>query len=207
MHLRLVEPRLSRPVTLLLSDAKGELYENVINGTPVAEELDAVARGDFLLILVDGAEVDDDMRRSAALHRARLLLGGLLDRDGFPNGRPVGLVLSRADLARPSARRWWAAEAKKLQKLAEDQGCPTIVAQVAARPETDPDFSAGLDEVFSGVVDDSQVRTGLRLAAGMGADASRFLALLLRTGGLMSPAPQRNVLLAGLPGTGKRRAS
>ncbi|MEJ7785135.1 MAG: hypothetical protein WKF96_10060 [Solirubrobacteraceae bacterium] len=145
MHLRLVENDSQRPITLLLSDAKGELYENVINGTPVADELDAVARGDFLLILVDGAEVEDDLKRSVALHRARLLLGGLLDRDGFVHGRPVALVLSRADLARPAARRWWRNQAQQLQRLSEDHGCPTIVIEVAARPDADPDNPVGLD--------------------------------------------------------------
>jgi hypothetical protein len=159
MHLRLFGERSRRQLTLLLSDSKGELYEHIVDGTPVSEELGAVGRANALMVLIDGAEVGEPLRRSGAVHRARLLLGGLLDEGGYRDCRPIALVLSRADLAGRSATTWWRKEAAKLQRYAEDRGHPTTILEVAARPDGSQDTPIGLEAVLEWLADQPEPPT------------------------------------------------
>jgi Double-GTPase 2 len=157
MHLRICNKQSREKTTLLLSDAKGELYEHIIDGTAVTEELSSTARADFLMLLVDGASVGDPFKRATAIHRGRMLLGGLLDPDGYRPPRPVAIVLSRADLADAAATRWWREEVADLQQVAEERGHPTTIIELAARPDASPDTPEGLDHVLSWLTTPSEV--------------------------------------------------
>jgi hypothetical protein len=159
MHMRLARPSGHRQIALLLSDTRGELFEHVINGLPVTEELSAASRADVLLLLIDGNKVGSATERDEAMFNARALLGGLMEDGGFRPGQRIAFILSRADLASTSDRAWWRKAVQELVSLAKERKHRTSLIEVAARPDDNPDDPCGLEAVLNWVTASERPKT------------------------------------------------
>jgi hypothetical protein len=85
LHLKL--RRSGRIHNILLSDVRGEYFENIVNGSKPAADIKLAARADLCLIGIDGASLALPAERQRAISRARLLIGGLTELGGLRPGR------------------------------------------------------------------------------------------------------------------------
>lgn len=136
LHLRL--RRHGRLQDLLLSDVKGEFFENIVDGAGVAREVPLATRADLCLLMVDGASVANTIHRQSAVTRARLLLGGLCESDGLRPGTTIAIVLTKIDLIAPADRPWAEAQLTELRQWALGRGFDATALCVAARPPDGP---------------------------------------------------------------------
>ncbi len=166
-EMRLVDLRLHRSgkrLPLMLSDIRGELFDGIVGGGPVATIVPLAARADQLVVLIDGKQIADDFKRSVALTWSKQLIGGLTEAGGIGVGTPTAIVLSKADLVDEDHLQWFAKEAESLRELALERGCgPSEIFTVAARPDASPHEPVDLPPLFawltSGRVEASKVPT------------------------------------------------
>jgi hypothetical protein len=151
-EMRLVDLRIHRDgkrLPLMLSDIRGELFDGIVGGGPVAKVVPLAARADRLMILIDGEQVANDFKRSVVLTWSKQLIGGLTEAGGIDTGTPTAIVLSKADLVDDEHSQWFAEEAEDLRQLALERGCgPTEIFMVAARPDASPHEPIDLHPLF-----------------------------------------------------------
>jgi len=136
---------------LLLSDVRGEFFENVVDGAPVEEEVPLAARADVCVLAVDGAAVAQPGERQVAFTRAKLLLGGLVQEGGLSTSTPVLVVVTKADLLEGPARQWAEHRLTQLCDWALKQGVQAVPLFVSARPDTGT-AREGLGLLFAGLL-------------------------------------------------------
>lgn len=153
LHLRLRRYELIRE--LLISDIPGELFHNVIDGTPVATEVPLAARADVCLVTIDGALLASTSERFRTMTRARLLLGGLFDQQGVALGTRTVLVVTKSDLLSAETLEWTRMKTSELCEWASNDGIDASVVLAAARPERGQ--VQGLDEVLDAIFPEPQI--------------------------------------------------
>ena len=116
---------------IIASDGKGEYFENLIDGSPVALEVPIAGRVDRCLIAVDGSRLDDPVLRDSTMSRARLLLRALRGPDGIPPECPVALVCTKWDCVDGQNRELVLA---RLNALADAQEGNIVVLKASVRP-------------------------------------------------------------------------
>jgi hypothetical protein len=151
-EMRLLDLRVSRGSKhhcLMFSDIRGEFFDNIVQGSAVAEEVPLAARADLLLVLVDGDKIKERSKRYNVKNWITLLLGGLTESGGIKPGTPVAIVLSKADLVSDSDREWFEATAEEWRALAfERRSSETEVFVAAARPDESPHEPIDLGPIF-----------------------------------------------------------
>jgi hypothetical protein len=166
-EMRLIDLRLHQPggrrVSLLLSDIKGELVRQVIEGAPVSEELALAVRADLAAVVIDGEKIADPHCREQALTRARVLIGALTDPGGVPPGRPLAILLTKRDQLDANAAEWFAARAEQLCAFAQERGAPATTLITAARPAQAPHRPEGLGELLAWLVSPRDDASDLKL--------------------------------------------
>jgi hypothetical protein len=163
LHLRLASG--PREVVLMPSDIRGEFFEHLIDGAPVADEVPLAARSDKVLILINGAKIADGYQRQEAMMRAQMLVGALTEKGGVSRGCPTAIVLAKADLVDEAGLRWFEEEAARLQEWARERGVQASVLLVAARPDAAPDEPEHLEEILRFLVELAPVVTDRSVAA------------------------------------------
>jgi Double-GTPase 2 len=160
-EMRLLDLRARRDerlLSLMFSDIRGEFFDNVTQGAPVADQLPLASRSDIALVLVDGAKIGDKFRRAEAISRARQLIGGLTEAGGLPREVPFGIALSKADAADHDGKAWFQSQVGELQAFAESRiKGPIALFTLAARPPSSTVSSEGLDDVFQWLADEHKV--------------------------------------------------
>lgn len=130
---------------VLLSDGKGEYFENLINGSTVATEVPIAGRVDRCLIAVDGERLNDPRLRDASLSHLRLLLRALRGPNGVPATCPVAIVCTKWDRVDPGYRE---SALERLRKVAEAQSGSVVVLTTSVRPGPPKSQIDGLSEVL-----------------------------------------------------------
>lgn len=148
LHLRL--RRHGRVHDLLLSDVRGEYFENIIDGAAAASEVPLAARADLCLLAIDGQLVAVPEERQRAITRARLLLGGLAEDGGLRAGAKTVIVVTKRDLLGTSARQWATDQLAQLRDWAVNRGLDASTAMIAARPEGAR--AEALDEILDAIL-------------------------------------------------------
>lgn len=102
LHFRLGKNGSIREV--LVSDLRGELFENVRNGADVRDQVPVAIRADKSIVLVDGEQLIKPGTRGAALFHLRQLVGGLVGPGGVRPNSPLAIICAKADML-PAAVR------------------------------------------------------------------------------------------------------
>lgn len=150
LHFRLASD--GREFALLLSDYRGERFENIIDGASVQEETPIARRADATLVLINGVKIADSKLRQESIVRTRLLIGGLTDGGGVTRGRPMAIVLTKADLIDEATAQWFNTRASELSSFATERGAIPTLFHVAARPDDSPDDPVNLEQLFNWMV-------------------------------------------------------
>lgn len=166
-EMRLVDLRLQqggKRLPLMLTDIRGELFDGIVEGGPVASLVPLATRADQLVVLIDGKQIASDFKRSVTLAWSKQLIGGLTEAGGVGAGTPTAIVLSKADLVDDEHSQWFAEEAIGLQRLALERGCgPTEIFTVAARPDTSPHEPIDLPPLFNWLTSESTDKAEIRV--------------------------------------------
>jgi len=169
LHLRLSDGVRQR--VLLPSDIRGEFFEHIVNGQPVAQEVAVASRADKTMVLVDGEQVADLSTRHLATRNARLLIGGLTDAGGLQSRRPMAIVLTKADKLAAEPLRWYHDHVHELEDWARERGAdPVCSFDIAARPEDDPGRPRNLDEMLMWMWETSSRQTEKHSSGGQAGD-------------------------------------
>lgn len=147
LHLRLAQD--SRRIDLLVSDVRGEFFENVINGSDVASEVPLAGRADKSVLVLDGELLASSETRSEALVRARQLIGGMTEAGGLRPGSELLILCSKADLLSESQLTNQAPLLSTLAGFCEQRGLRSRVLIVSARPKKSTSSAFGLEDLLS----------------------------------------------------------
>jgi len=150
LHMRLGGA--DRHVDLMLSDVRGELFENVVDGADVADQIPVAARADKCVVLIDGRLLADHGERARAMYRARLLCGGLMDVGGVARQARIAVVVSKADLLGGDDRSWVREQIAALEQFWRERGFGATGMELAARPEDPLRDPEGLKELLEWLV-------------------------------------------------------
>lgn len=90
-----------RRLALLVSDVRGEFFEDLVNGLDVAQAVPLASRADLAVIAVDGAKLVDAAGVHLALWRAEQLIGALTEPGGLQPGTPLLIAITKADKLSP----------------------------------------------------------------------------------------------------------
>lgn len=123
--------------SLLFSDVRGEFFDEVIEGTPVAERVELAQRADRCIITIDGDRLAEPGAAESAFMRARMLLGGLMEEGGIEADTPIAVVCTKWDKVEPTQRPSILERAQNLAKHAASAGRQTHVFPVSVRPGPD----------------------------------------------------------------------
>jgi hypothetical protein len=147
LDLRLISQQ--RRLSLMFSDVRGELFDNISQGAPVESEVPLAARANAVVVLLNGFKLRDWADRGEALNLFRQLIAGLAEDGGVPVGTPLAIVLSKRDLLADEDLEWFERHETKLRELAARVGYgPVAVFPLAACPEEPPHEPDGLDPLF-----------------------------------------------------------
>jgi hypothetical protein len=116
---------------IIASDGKGEYFENLIDGSPVAQEVPIAGRVNRCLIAIDGSRLNDPTLRDSTMSHARLLLRALRGPEGIPPECPVALVCTKWDCVDGQSRE---AVLTRLNALATAQDGNVVVLTASVRP-------------------------------------------------------------------------
>ena len=136
LHLRVVDLH-GTASDLLPSDIKGEFFEDLINGRPATDGLQAlIARADKVIVAVDGAKVASLEDRATAIFETQQLIGALTEPGWIHRRTPLLLLLTKNDLVvDPEMDTWYDIETARLCTFASDRGLMKVsTAKVSARP-------------------------------------------------------------------------
>lgn len=136
LHLRVASAS-QDVVDLMLSDIRGEFFEDLINGLPpTGGLLPLVRRADKVLVIVDGDRVAAAADRQTAIREARLLIGRLTDPGWMDSDTPLQVTLTKLDLIDSEATlAWYGDQETKLVRFAHDRGLVNVTAaRISARP-------------------------------------------------------------------------
>ena len=133
LHIRLAGSE--GPIDLLFSDLPGEIFENIIEGAKVADELPFIGRVDVCLLIVDGSLLTTASGRVLASMRARQLIGALVHDGALRRGAKVAVVCTKDDLLKEASQREADALLDSLAEWCGERGesRPEIL-KVSARP-------------------------------------------------------------------------
>jgi len=136
LHLRLCDQD-GNHQALMPSDLKGELFEELINGREIVENVIPLARrADKTILLIDGGRVAKPASRQSAIRKARLLIGALTEPGGLHHDSPLLIALSKRDLLDEAAAAWSEAQSRGLAGHALERGLAHVrYLEVAARPK------------------------------------------------------------------------
>ena len=144
LHLELANT--DRRSNLLLSDVKGEFFDDLVNIGNVAETVPLAGRADLCVFVINGALLGKPESRAQALWRARLLMGALTETDGLSAGTPTLIVVSKADLLDAPAVKEILHSLSDLADFAIDRGLHAQTLAVGARPDDLQSEPTGLIE-------------------------------------------------------------
>jgi hypothetical protein len=143
----------TQPLNLLISDIRGELFGNVINGSPVEIEVPLAARADLAIVLVDGKRIADVAKRQQAASNARQLIAGLARAGGLVAGTRVAIVCSKADLLNANAKAFMDSQIARLVDFAERAGLIATPSYLSARPDDHDAALQGLESLLKWVAE------------------------------------------------------
>lgn len=134
LHVR-VQSR-QRRVSLLLSDVRGEFFEDLVNGADVAVAAPIAGRADRAVVVLDGAKVLDSAGAREAIWRANQLIGALTEQGGLPDGTPALIALTKSELlSERELREFKAVVEAELLAVAKARGLEPEFLAVSARPQ------------------------------------------------------------------------
>lgn len=165
LHLRLVKSAEQR--ALMLTDVKGETFEEVMHGQPVGVQIPIAPRVDKAIVLVDGRKVRDPQVRQIVIRNARTLIGGLFGTaEGLRKGTPVMIVVTKTDLLGPAELAWFDDNVRSVVELAANRGAgPVELHRLAARPHEDPEAPIGLEVILRWIWEDDAPRATVPTSA------------------------------------------
>lgn len=123
--MRLLDLRLARDgriVNLMFSDVRGEYFEAVVGGQPVADAVSLAARADLAMVLLDGKRLADPYRRAGEVTFVRQLIAGLTEPGGVRAGLPLALVVSKVDELADDQYAWVDMQLDVLSEFAVERG-------------------------------------------------------------------------------------
>lgn len=97
-HLAVSNDDTLKRTDLLISERAGELYREVRDRPDRAAELIEVVKSDFLVFIIDGERVADDLRRAEAFASVRNIVRALTDAGAVPPTAEVQVVTTKCDL-------------------------------------------------------------------------------------------------------------
>jgi double-GTPase-like protein len=86
-----------RHIELLLTDLPGEWTNQLINRAEIATRFDFMKRADGVIYVIDGRHLADSGRKHVEVHKAKLLLGRLLQSPLVTSDVPLVLLVSKSD--------------------------------------------------------------------------------------------------------------
>jgi hypothetical protein len=134
-------------VDLLLSDLSGELFQNIVDGASVGEQVPIALSCDVCVVLIDGSLMTSVSTRERAFSRARRLLGGLTQAGGLVGGTRVVVAATKSDLWASDAAADIATRLEALVGWVRELGLDASSLTVSARPPADK-ARVGLAEVL-----------------------------------------------------------
>jgi hypothetical protein len=137
-----------RTANLLMSDVKGEFFDDLINGVSVGVTVPLARRADACIFMLDGARLVDPADRAATLWRSQLLIGALTEPDGLAQGTPILLAVSKCDLLDASGLESILNDVAELEAFAQRRGTRTQVLSLSARPGDARLGTVGLEELL-----------------------------------------------------------
>lgn len=169
LHLRLANG-VGAHQALLLSDIKGEVFEDLLLGNGVADGLVQLAqRADKVALVIDGERIAELATRQGAVFQARQLIGALSEPGRVRAESPMQIILLKRDLLNDEQLAWFEAESAKLQQFATSRGLIAVTgAAISARPK-DHGLPVGLEDLLHWMVapvDRPAVLTTRRSATG-----------------------------------------
>lgn len=133
---------------ILVSDVRGEFFENVINGGDIAVEVPLADRADCCVVLIDGSLLAMPQSRHEAFFRIRQLVGGLTSPGGIRDGVPLAVICSKADLLPPDQTDDVTALLSDLNGWCESRSLHPTNILVSARPADPSRNEQGLGELL-----------------------------------------------------------
>jgi hypothetical protein len=98
MNLALLEMKdRKRRIELLLTDLPGEWTSQLINRAETATRFEFMKRADGVIYVIDGRLLADSGRKHVEVHKAKLLLGRLLQLPLVTSDMPLVLLVSKSD--------------------------------------------------------------------------------------------------------------
>jgi len=125
LHLRLEEA--GRLADYLLTDVRGEYFEQVVDGEISGGDVELAARADLCIVVLNGDSMESGAGLQETLFRAQHLLGGLLMPGGLRDSVPILLVCTKADLLDANRRPTVDAELAKLAERIGDRITATLL--------------------------------------------------------------------------------
>jgi hypothetical protein len=141
---------------LLISDVKGEFFDDLTSGGNVAERVPLAARADMCIFVLNGAQLVEPSSRGAAFWRARLTLGALTEPEGLDGGIPVIFVISKCDLLTVEQLDAAVQAAQPLVDFAHERGLTAEMLAVSARPLDTHKMPIGLEKLLAWLTADRQ---------------------------------------------------
>lgn len=146
LHLSLEAESDSR--SLLFSDVRGEFFDEVIDGAPVAESVKLAPRADRCIVTIDGERLAQSGAAETAFMRARMLMGGLMEAGGLDAHTPIAIVCTKWDQVEEGRRPAILRRAEKLAVYAASSGRTAKVFAVSVRPGPPVAPIEGLEELL-----------------------------------------------------------
>jgi hypothetical protein len=152
LHLRLADD-VGAHKALLLSDIKGEVFDDLLLGNGVADGLAQLAqRADKVALVIDGERIAELSTRQGAVFQARQLIGALSEPGRVRAETPMQIILLKRDLLNDEQLAWFEAESAKLRQFATSRGLLGVTgAAISARPK-DQGLPVGLEDLLHWMV-------------------------------------------------------
>jgi hypothetical protein len=156
--MRLLDLRLARAgrvVNLMFSDVRGEYFEAVVGGQPVAEAVSLAARADLAIVLLDGKRLADPYGRAREVTFGRQLIAGVTEPGGARAGLPLALVVSKVDELADEQQAWVDEQLEVLGQVAVERGFASVERHLtAAFAKAEADEHQGMPGLLEWLVAD-----------------------------------------------------
>ena len=138
---------------LLFSDVRGEMFENIVDGVPVIEELPMGPRVDRCLLVIDGERAADPRQRDVVFTDSKQLAGGLRAEGGLSADTPMAVLCTKWDRVPVDRRDGVLEQAKKIAAFAASVKDHAEVLTLSVRPGPPESAITGLTEVLTWAID------------------------------------------------------
>jgi hypothetical protein len=143
----------ARRVPILMSDVKGEFFDDLVHRGGARETIPLARRADRCVLVIDGARLKEESDRFQSLLDARLMVGALTEPGALRRGAPILITLTKSDSLNSTLLEEVRPEIHELASFASDRGLEPTILVTSARPENSALEPKGLQDLLEWLVE------------------------------------------------------